>query len=248
MTACEIAGEEWDSDLRILAANPTIANYLLIRRMYPTREPTGWWFSGYDPLHAMSDDLAKWQISVEDVAGAMDADHSAIERVSLRLLELLAERQEMRARNETHLISRGEAVSDQLVDYLIAILLEGMAEYNEPASIGALNFLIRERLGGAAKAMHAAYLKRAKKQAIVSLWASARRIPNFKEPSLRQVARALGVNVSSAARLFEPGELQRLIDDEVERSNLHGPLVSPDEIVKGAHFRALHRKMREQQP
>lgn len=243
-----LTGDNWDEDLAAFVARPTIANYLLLRRLHPGREPTGWWFSGIDPLFAMSEDLERWEIPVADVAAAMDADHSAIERVALRLLHLLADREAKWADNETQLVRRGATVPDQLVDYLIVILLEGMSEYDEPASIGALNFLIRERLGGPDKAMHAAYLKRTKKQAVVSMIASARRIPDFAEPTLRQVAAALGMNVSSASRLFQPGELERLVSVEMERSSSEGPLIDPDEVTESEHFRALHRNIRAQQP
>lgn len=243
-----LKGECWDSDYRAFASNPTIQNYLRMRKLYPDREPKGWWFSGVEPLSSMAEELAIWGISVADLAAAMDADHQAIERVAIRILELLAEREELLAKGETHIVSRGAAVSNQLVDYLIALLLEGMEEYDEPASIGALNFLIRERLGGPIRAQHAAYLKAVRKQAIVTMYVSAKRVPEFGDPSLRQIANVLGINVSSASKLFAPGEFDRLVEVEMARSDHSGPLADTAEVEKEELYRALHRNVREQQP
>ena len=243
-----LTGNDWDDDLGVFLESPTISNYLSMRRLYPNREPAGWWFSGYDPLRTMSEELAKWGISVRDVAAAMDADHQAIDRVALRLLELLAERENSRQQGETQLGRRGAAIPNALVNYLIIILLEGMAEYDEPANIGSLNFLIREQLGGPRMAKSEAAAKELRRTTIVGMIVSAKRIPGFKEPSLREIAKALNINVSSIHRMFEPGELDQLVSAEMQRCDQEGPLLDQQSVIDSEEVRALHRNMREQHP
>lgn len=216
-----ILGDNWEADLAAFRADPSIRNYLAIREKHSDREPPNDTYGGLDPLFAMQAELERWGIQPLLVAGVLDADREAIEQLSLKLLDLMLERQKLEEVGETHVQARGLAIPDRLIDYLIVVMFEAMECNNEAHAVGSLNFLIRERLGGANMALHQAYLKKRKKDEVVSVLATARR--QGKDVSIRQIAKWMKIQPSSITRLFEPGELEQRIELFLRQPSLLQP-------------------------
>lgn len=237
-----ICGYDWEADVSAFYADPSIHNYLEIRKKHPGREPPNNFFAGIDPLFAMREDLQKWSIDPALVAATMDADREAIDTLSLNLLALMRDRQDREQAGETHVQSRGVGIPDRLIDYLIVIMFEAMEQYGEPHAVSALNFLVRQRLGGQRMAMHQAFEKKSRKEFVISTMTSARRLG--WDTSLRDIASILGMQPSSISRLFEPGELEKSIEFFLAQP----PLVLLSSEDEDPMMRALHRNLREQQP
>ena len=238
----QIEGLNWDDDVAVFWNDPSIRNYLDIRACYPEKEPPQAVFMGIDPLYAMRDDLEKWGIDLVLVASVMDADRQAVDMLSIKLLSLIDDRQRLTNEGNTTLQSRGISVPNSLVDYLIVIMFEAMEQYDEPHAVGALNFLVRQRLGGARMAMHQSFKKNDRKSAVVALMASAKRLG--WNTSLREMAKICKVQPSSISRLFKPGELEELILDYMNQPPVDLLPFEEDEPM----MRALHRNVREQHP
>lgn len=241
-TEATIGGHDWDADVSVFRSDPSIRNYLEIREKHPRREPPNIFFAGIDPLFAMQEDLQKWKIDSALVAATMDADREAIDTLSLNLLALMCDRQDLEQAGETHIQSRGIGIPDRLIDYLIVIMFEAMEQYGEPHAVGSLNFLVRQRLGGQRMAMHQAYEKKSRKEFVIRAMTSARRLG--WDTSLRDIAGILGMQPSSISRLFEPGELEK----SIELCLSQPPLVFLSSEDEDPMMRALHRNVREQHP
>jgi hypothetical protein len=57
----------------------------------------------------------------------MDGECAAISELSLRLMELLVERERVQKSGKPHAVSRGEVISDVFVNALISYMLAGLA-------------------------------------------------------------------------------------------------------------------------
>ena len=111
---------------RAFKANPTVENYVDLRRKHPdeviqvhTTSDIEWLFSNQDVLEA-------FDIPPQLVANTLDADQESISELSLILLEKLIDRKKALKAGETHLLRRGKAISDGLVNYLISMILDSL--------------------------------------------------------------------------------------------------------------------------
>ena len=231
----------WDVDFKHFQADFSIRNFIAMRKSYQGQNLFIPRYSGIEQLYALKPLLEKFEIETVDVAACMDADPIAIDRVTIKLLALLADRQEREAAQETALQSRGEAIGDGLINYLICIILESQEHYSEPVLSASLFRLIREQLGGQNKSLHRSYQKISRRGQVVEIIASARK--QGWECSLGQVATLMSVNKSSLSRMFETGELEKLIGEAMARPTLEGFVSYEDE---DPIMRALPRKVREQ--
>lgn len=226
----------WPVDANHFQNEPTIENYLILRRIYRFEDFNIERYCGIMQLQALRPELEKHYIAVADVAACMDADKEAIDRVSLQVLELLAVRREKEANGENTLQSRGLAIKDSLINYLISITLEAMDKYNEPHAISSFYLLIREQLGGQNMALYQSYKKAQQKECVVVMFAAARSLGGTL--SLRSVAKNLNIDVSAIQYWFEEGELERLVEKEASKST---------EIrFEKSMLRALPRSVREE--
>ena len=98
--------------------DPSIENYLQVRREFPEVEIQVGQFGGMDALFALEDTFASQGIDPKLVAGALDADEPSIDALSLRLLELLAARNALPKSGPGHIEKRRRAISDATVNYL----------------------------------------------------------------------------------------------------------------------------------
>lgn len=238
---CKFPSGKWDNDIANYQSEPSIKKYLALRNHYPDRDPSFVKYSGIDQLYALKPLLEKFSLDFADVAASMDADPKAIDRVSLRLLTLLDERRDLEAEGRDTLRRRGIAITNGLINYLIAIILESMEHYDEPIACSSLFLLIREQIGGQDMFLYQSYKKLDRRGSVVAIMVSARNLG--WECSLGEVAKILGLNKSSLSRMFSKGELEQLISAEMSRPTIDWSLPDEDPAM-----RALPRKVREQHP
>ncbi|NNJ76139.1 MAG: hypothetical protein HKP56_13390 [Anderseniella sp.] len=101
---------------------------------------------GIEWLFEVGTELEKWEIPEELVAGALDADEAFICELSLVLLECLVQRREIESSGNTHAVVRGEAISDNFVNFLIAMMLDALSWNNNLILPRDLAMLIRYQL------------------------------------------------------------------------------------------------------
>ena len=187
--------------------NPSIENYVKLRRLNPEGEIEVTVVEAN--LDAMLPELKKYGIDAPLFAGLFDGDPDSISEVSLLLMERLAERKELSKTGETHLIRRGLAIPDKLVNYLIALMLDGLS-WNDWLYIPRdLIVLIRERLGDC---VHA-YRKETElyERPTEVLGAIAKLFNDGVPPTISLVAKELGYPPSTVMRWFGPGQLAKAV-------------------------------------
>ena len=111
--------------------NPTIENYISLRRTNPNTEIEVAFTNGLDWLFANSEVLRENGIDPQWFASALDANEEAISKLSLHLLEKIVERSRLEKSGETHVMSRGIGISDSLVNYLTAVMLDALSWNDE---------------------------------------------------------------------------------------------------------------------
>ena len=130
----------------------------------------------------------------------MDADLDAQATLSLKLLELLIQRKEKKNSGATHIVSRKEAISDTLVNYLIAVSLDALS-WNEEMEISReLIVLIKHQLGSISSTYELELDKREKRHQ--ARWIAAQIAAKGKTPTYRQIGRAMDVQASTVMRWF----------------------------------------------
>lgn len=184
--------------------NPTIQNYLALRRENPSAEIEVSALGGYDSVVAMQPELEAFGIALEDILGVLDADQDALSKVSLLLLQALADQEDAEKRGETHLVSRGEAIPLALTDWIIALALEAMSWTNEMQMNRDLIVLVKARLvGNRPKYTARNHVRQSRKAAV---WIGGQMLAQGRSPSIRGVAELLGLSPSTVSRWFETGE------------------------------------------
>ena len=191
-------------------ANPTLENYLALRRRDPEAEIEVAVVGGFDSMFYMRDEFARFGLDPEWVGGLLDSDPSVISATSLALMESIAEARRLSSEGETHLASRGKTVPDKLIDWIICCTLDGMSWNDELEVSRDLIVLIRERLGGAMPHYEkVGRIREAKSNAgMIAGQLKAQGI----SPTLKVVSEIMGVAPSTVMRWFEPGELEREAD------------------------------------
>jgi hypothetical protein len=182
---------------------PSIEHYVRLRRQHPNKKieiaisgALEWLWDNEDTLTALS-------ISPDLVAGALDADHKSISELSLLLLERIIERDAAQNGGATHLVSRGKAISDTLVNYLINMMLDAL-EWNDEMTLHRdLIVLIRHQTGGGICEWNKEERLRELRQE--AKWTAIKMACEGKEPSYRTIGKALGVNATTVMRWFDDG-------------------------------------------
>jgi hypothetical protein len=192
--------------------SPSIETYLQLRKANPNKEIEIAITGGIDWLFANEQLVKAEGIDPQIVAGALDADHQSISKLSLSLLQRLLDREKLEQAGKTHIASRGEGISDVLVNYLIAMMLDALSWTNELEIPRDLIVLARHQLLGSERTMFDKKLESKHiRQAVISI--AAQFLERNEPVSMRQVAVALNKDVSTISRMFPNNSMK----DEAER-------------------------------
>ncbi|WP_439403206.1 hypothetical protein ACNJYA_15510 [Bradyrhizobium sp. DASA03068] len=188
-------------------ADPSIENYVRLRRGDPEAEIEIGTVGGFESMFYMREVLARYGIDPKLLGGILDADQHAISEMALRLMEKLIEAQAIAADGETHLIRRGLAIPDKLIDWIICCSLDALSWNDDLMIPRDLIVLVRERLGGSNLQYEKEGQIRENKQnaGLIAGQLMAQGI----NPTFKIVGKALGVAPSTVKRWFGPGEFER---------------------------------------
>jgi hypothetical protein len=190
--------------------SPSIENYVKLRRENPDAEIEVSVIGGMEQLFYMEGELRRYGIDPLLAASTMDADPVAISEISLQLMEKLIHGRKLAKSGSTHLVRRGLAVPDKLIDWLITCSLDALSWNNYLHIPRDLIVLIRERLGGSnpeyARASHA------HEQKINAACIGGQLKAQGVTPTFKILGNILGVAPSTVKRWFEPGEFEREIE------------------------------------
>ena len=183
--------------------DPSIENYVRLRRMHPKKIVEIAISGALEWLCDNEDVLTAVKIPPDLVAGALDADQESISELSLLLLERIIERNAAEKAGDTHLVSRGKAVSDALVNYLINMMLDALEWNDEMILHRDLIVLIRHQTGGGVcewnEEVRLRELRQRAKICAIKMACEGSR------PSYRAIGKMLGVNATTVLRWFPDG-------------------------------------------
>jgi len=209
--------------------DPTIENYVRIRREFPEIEIQVARFGGLEMLFSFEEELKKSGIDPELVAGTLDAHEPSIDELSLCLMERLIAKNKLPTDGPGYLERRRSAISEAMVNYLIAVMLEALDWNHEKVRVPAsLIVLIRDRLCGTNPDLHTEYLSREHRQN-AAITAGQIFDGRGETISVRKLAKALTVPPSTAARWLADEEFLRWI--EFGRKLARGELALADREV-----------------
>jgi len=185
--------------------DPTLRNYLKLRREHPEAEIEVAIGGGIEALIHMEPELKKHGINPSRMAGVLDADPDAISEISLHLIENIVEAEDRTRAGETHLSSRDLVIPDKLINWFISTALDSLS-WNDVLHIPRdLIVLIRSRIGGQCQEYEAA--TRTSLLRSNAAVAAAQLMARGEKPSYRKIAQILGVAPSTVMRWFKSGEL-----------------------------------------
>jgi hypothetical protein len=192
--------------------DPTIANYLQIRRDFPEADVEVGIFSGIDAPFKLEEKLAGQGFDPMLIVGALDADEHDIDAVCLHLLGLLEAKRNLPKEGVGFIEQRRKAISDATVNYLIVEMFEAIDRcggwIRMPAS---LVVLLREQLCGSNPDVHQLYLTRQRfRQAAFN--AGLRFEQTGEQLSVRKLADAYDVGRGTAARWLADKHFHLLFD------------------------------------
>jgi hypothetical protein len=158
----------------------------------------------------MREELARYGIDPELLGGILDADQDAISEMALRLMEKIIEARDIAADGETHLIRRGLAIPEKLLDWVICCSLDALSWNDDLMIPRDLIVVIRERLGGSNLHYEKEGAIRQNKQnaGLIAGQLMARGVV----PTFKIIGQALGVAPSTVKRWFGPGEFEQARD------------------------------------
>jgi len=208
--ACDAEGN-YNACTRAYKDNPSIELYLKLRRENPDNEIEIRFLSGLEALFCLEPELRKFGFDPQLVASTMDADPDAISELSLQIMEKIISARAVARRGKTHLIRRKLAVPNNLIDWLIACMLEALS-WNDHLYIPRdLIVLIRERMGTSKSDFKRAV------QTYEMRWNAiiigGQLMAQGVTPTFRLLGRILGVAPSTVKRWFPKGDFV----GEVER-------------------------------
>jgi hypothetical protein len=200
----------WLSLVEAYVKEPSIKNYVHLRRAYYLRgayyraNAVAQTFIDFNE-HTIEKELRQYGMEPLLVSEALEGNDRQIDELSLRLMEKLIERDKLAKEGHTQVQSRGIAISDSLVDFLIVAMLQAVVEEEHPA----LAVLIRERLCGQKPDYYEKYLRLIDQRRAIAL--AALKFPNGKI-SVRKIAELMNVEPSTVSRWFPDGDLQEKVD------------------------------------
>src|SRR5262249_5432476 len=151
----------------------------------------------------------------EIALAAVDGECAAISEVSLRLMELLLERERVQKSRKPHAVSRGEVISDVFVNTLIADMLAGLVWVNFHINPDLAMLITYQLSSGAARLKK----KRTKSLDIFDVMDVACDLQRKGiEPSYRAVGKVMGVAASTVMRSFPKDLLNDIKQGHVRTS------------------------------
>src|SRR6516165_10206053 len=204
--------------------NPSLENYLAIRREFPELDIQIAMSAGIDPLFALEDKCRQHGIDPALVAGAMDGFEPKIDKLCLILMERIVAREKINGVGAYQ--RRRAAISDAMVNYLIAFMLEGLDwcedEVRMPAS---LILLIRHQLGPLKGEFHKEYESRESMRQ--AAWIAGQQLKPTEKLSINRLIKLASsadspISRSTAARWLKNPEFQHRLEfssrfDEIRR-------------------------------
>lgn len=190
-------------------SNPTIENYLRLRKENPEAEIEIAVTGGIDKLFYMEPELERFGIEAQQMASVLDANPEAISSIAFKIMENITKAKALRAIGEAHLIRRGLVMPDKLIDWFITCSLDAMSWNDELEIPRDLIVLIRERLTGS----HPEYEKseRAYQNKKSAALIAGQLVAQGKKPTFRIIGECLDVSPSTVMRWFKPGEFEKEI-------------------------------------
>jgi hypothetical protein len=183
---------------------PTIENYLRVRHEFPEIEIQVAQFGGIDPLHALESNCMKWGLDIGLIAATLMFDESAVDALSMRVLELLAARSRLPKDGPGHIQKRRDMVSDADVNYLIMTMVEAFDYHEHSVRVPAsLVVLIRHQLCGSVPDLHREYLLKERRSNMA--FAVAQHLKPGEKLSINRLARMTGLKRATAARWLKEG-------------------------------------------
>jgi hypothetical protein len=202
-------GDGFNKSTKAYKRNPTIENYVRIRRADPEEEVEVAVIGGMDQLYFMEPELRRFELDPARIASVMDADAESISEVSLQLMEKIIERNQRQKAGETHLVARKASIPDKLVDWIINCALDALSWNDEPSIPRDLIVLIRERLGGSNPEYEKA--SRTHEMRWSAIIFGAQLMATGQKPSFRSLAKIMRVAPSTVKRWFPKGEFEEEI-------------------------------------
>ena len=186
---------------RAYKENPTIENYLKLRKKYPNHDIEVALLGGIETIFAVEEETKKYGIDGDLLAGVMDADIECIDRMSIIILRELAKRKNLERKGEVHLIGRGKVMPAALIDFLIKVALDAISWNGTLEIPRSLIVLIRERLGG--KSCKYAEIENIKERKNAAIFIAARHYLRTGEIiSYRRLSKIMGIQASTISRWF----------------------------------------------
>ena len=210
--------------------NPTLRNYLRLRREDADAEIEIGVIGGIEQLLFMEDELRKFGFDPSLVASTLDADENAISELSLQIIEKLLEAEDLASNGETHLVRRGLVIPDKLVDWLISGMLDSLSWNNHLFIPRDLIVLIRERLGGSV--LHYEKASEAHHKRHNAIIVAAQIKASGIEPTFKDIAKAFDVAPSTVTRWFQNSAFEREVESWSRMFDTEGKLISVQEIRK----------------
>ena len=198
--------------LRDLQRSFAIDDYLELKGRFPNFDTALWmvlanddsspsW--GMDFAFQLEGDYERFGISIKSFLGTLDGDPDVIDKFACEILNALSDREKALTANP-HAVSAGKAISNALVDFSIGALVEAFAYYGYPPT-NSFQILVKYRLG---------LFKSVLKEERVLDWRRTM-IAKFvaENPTLshRQIAKSVGVNVSTISRWMGEEKFQSYV-------------------------------------
>jgi hypothetical protein len=197
--------DEFSELSKLFKRDPTIENYVRLRRQYTGEVIEIAVSGGIEWLSSNAKMLESSGISPLLVGGVVEADQEYISELSLLLLEKIIEKKVREARGETHLVGRGNAISESLIDYLICMMLDSLEWSDELKLNRDLIVLIRERLGALSSKWEKEQELHDKQNA--ATWIALELASKGKTPSVRAIAKVMNVSPSTVMRWFPDSDI-----------------------------------------
>ncbi|BAU88722.1 hypothetical protein MPPM_0117 [Methylorubrum populi] len=205
-----VGGEQVDDLTKLYKTDPSIEHYVRLRREKPGARIEVAVIGGLESMFYMREEFERYGIDPDLLGGILDADPEAVSEVSLRLMEKMIEARQMDGAGQTHLIRRGMAIPDRLIDWVISCSLDAMSWNDELEVPRDLIVLIRERLGGP-KPQYEQEREVRHKKSSAEILAGQLKAKGIT-PTFRLLGQYLNVAPSTVKRWFAPGELEEASD------------------------------------
>jgi hypothetical protein len=188
-------------DLFRFRSDYSIIRYLEMRQKYPNRRIPIDRLADLESIPVLEQELKDFGIDHNLLLGVLDADPVAIDTVCMIALLGLDESDVLKQEGRTQIQSRGLAPKYSTLHVLVCIIFEVMQAKKIPMDYSSLLLLTQKLLLSGITDFEKARSRRdLRRFAIIS---AAGLLQEGKNPSMRKVAKSLGVNVSSISRLFK---------------------------------------------